>query len=167
MTPIETIKTTTDLHLIRQDFQILLDELYANKPESFGETLRTRVSHKTHLFLTMYFQDNNLDFKNANIIEKNIKKIIEEFNELEEIRLTIALEPDPGLVSDIYEWFKENNYSHFVLNISVDPKVIGGAIISIGGNYYKYSIADDLETSLTELNKNLTQLRKIDAYTGS
>ena len=167
MTPIETIKTTTDLHLIRQDFQVLLDELYNNKPESFGETLRTRVSHKTHLFLTMYFQKNNLDFKNTDTIEKNLKKIIDEFNDLNEIHLTIALEPDPGLISDMYQWFKENNYSNFVLNISVDPRVIGGAVISIDGKYYKYSIADDLEASLIELNKNLTQLRKIDAYTGS
>lgn len=64
------------------------------------------------------------------------------------VNLTLAFLPSKSLVKKLALWFKKNFGSKVVLDIQVDPKILGGAILSFNGYYRDFSLKKKLERKL-------------------
>jgi F0F1-type ATP synthase delta subunit len=74
-----------------------------------------------------------------------LEKIGEELKNLRELRLTMAIEPSRKLVSKIVGWVKKNVDERAVVSIDIEPKIMGGAVISYAGRVVDFSLSKRLE----------------------
>lgn len=76
------------------------------------------------------------------------------------ISLTIAFKPNEELMSALSSWAKENLKEKAVFDITVDPSIVGGAIIECDGLYRDESVRKILEDAFSkkEIYENIQRL---------
>lgn len=65
-------------------------------------------------------------------------------SEVKVIKLTLSFEPTEELMEMMRSFIESNTNMHKVLDIEVDPKIIGGLIIEDGGLYKDYTLRKHL-----------------------
>jgi len=61
------------------------------------------------------------------------------------VKLEIAFEPSEEFISKVKEWFKEKIKKRVILDISVNPKIVGGARIEFQGKWRDFSLEKEIE----------------------
>jgi F0F1-type ATP synthase delta subunit len=61
------------------------------------------------------------------------------------VKLEIAFEPREEFILKIEEWFREKVKKRMILDIIVNPKVIGGARIEFQGKWKDFSLEKEIE----------------------
>lgn len=76
------------------------------------------------------------------------------------ISLTIAFKPDEELISALSSWAKENLKEKTDFEITVDPSIVGGAIVEHNGLYRDESVRKTLEDAFKkrEFYENIQRL---------
>jgi F0F1-type ATP synthase delta subunit len=64
---------------------------------------------------------------------------------LPKMKLEIAFEPREVFILELDKWFKENLGKKIILDIFVNPKIVGGAKIEYQGKWKDYSLAKEIE----------------------
>jgi F0F1-type ATP synthase delta subunit len=62
--------------------------------------------------------------------EKYLDSLLETVRNIIPIRITIAIEPTQELIQSIKEWSVKNLSENVIFDFEVDPKILGGAIIT-------------------------------------
>jgi F0F1-type ATP synthase delta subunit len=75
------------------------------------------------------------------ILEKK-KKI---FEKIPKIIIEIAFEPTADFILKLKNWFWQNVKKNLVLDIKVNPKIIGGAKIYYEGKYFEWTLLKRIE----------------------
>lgn len=61
------------------------------------------------------------------------------------ISLKLAFKPSSEFLKTVKAWFEENAGIKVLLDLSVDPKIIGGAIIIANNHYRDYSVLSRIQ----------------------
>lgn len=72
-------------------------------------------------------------------------QVQEPISSLPVVHIILAFPPKVGLVKFIHDWFYQNFKKTVTLDISVDPSLIGGGVISFGGKANDYSLKNTIE----------------------
>jgi len=62
-----------------------------------------------------------------------------------QVKLEIAFEPSEDFLLRIKKWFKEENHQEVILDITVNPKIVGGAIIEYQGYFRDFSLVKEMD----------------------
>lgn len=79
---------------------------------------------------------------NYSTLSTEFKKL---FFKIQIVSLTLAFSPSKGLLSRLKTWFEENFDQRILLDIKVDPGVIGGIQIICNEHFRDYTIRRKLE----------------------
>jgi F0F1-type ATP synthase delta subunit len=144
------LEKLTDKIITKEDLISFLDQIEIAKsflfqrPEiSLSEKLKGKVSESFRKEI-------------ANLEEKEKYLSVAEFSEFFDllkknllkipiVKLEIAFEPRENFISEINEWFKKNLGKKVILDIFVNPKIVGGAKIEYQGKWKNYSLAKKIE----------------------
>ena len=76
------------------------------------------------------------------------------------VSLTIAFKPNQELISTLSSWAKENFKDKVVFDITVDPSIVGGAIVEHNGLYRDESLGKVLDEAFRkrEIYANIQRL---------
>ena len=78
--------------------------------------------------------------------EKFLNQLLEEVKKMKKIKLTISFIPQDQLIEKLSFWAKNNFSEKVIFELTVDPKIVGGAIvISPEGEYKDYSLLRKIE----------------------
>ena len=104
---------------------------------------------KKDAFMTI-LRNNGVNAESRLAIKTFIDKIQEHISALPTISLTLAFEPTEKTLQGLSRWFILNIKKQVLFDITVDTKLIGGAVISSGGRFLDYSIKPDFERIFRE-----------------
>jgi F0F1-type ATP synthase delta subunit len=96
---------------------------------------------------------------NSPQIEKLLESLIAKAREMDIMNITIAVDPSEKLINDLKTWAIKNVSENTIFNISVDPHIQGGAIITNNkGEYANYSLSSRIDQSLVNKQREIMTL---------
>ncbi|CAN5145478.1 hypothetical protein BH11PAT1_BH11PAT1_7440 [soil metagenome] len=90
--------------------------------------------------ITSYFIKNKLDVRNKEQFSQFVTGITSAASSLPLLSLTLSFAPTSHQVSQIARWLAQNSTTHYLLDITIVPEIIGGTRIGINGTYKDYSV---------------------------
>jgi F0F1-type ATP synthase delta subunit len=149
---IESLRTKEDISTLESELNSIIDSFY-KKEGDIDEVLRTQVRYWVgEIILQETQKDGLLDYS---------KKLLEMLRDIESVQLILAFEPTRVGVERIYEAIQPAISRKIVLDISCDPQIIGGVIISFNGLYKDYSFRRIFEAELNATREEI--VRKLDS----
>lgn len=67
-----------------------------------------------------------------------------------EIKLEIAFPPNDDVIERISQWLEKELGQKAILNLIINPKIVGGAIIEYQGNWRDFSLAKEIDKSISQ-----------------
>lgn len=89
--------------------------------------------------------ENKINVNDRKALQEFFINAIKEIKNLPTVHMILAFEPKIDLIKQIQEWFYENLKKIVILDISVDPEIIAGSIISYQGLANEYTLANKIE----------------------
>jgi len=66
------------------------------------------------------------------------------------LKLEIAFSPSQSFLLRIKKWFKEKNHQEVILDVTINPNVVGGAIIEYQGYFRDFSLAKEINKLISQ-----------------
>lgn len=85
------------------------------------------------------------DFLSSESKEAYLKKLIESLNSLDTVQITIAFDPGPNTIILIKNWLKQNLKKTPLIDLKINPNIIGGVIIVYNGKYADFSVKKKMD----------------------
>lgn len=100
-------------------------------------------------------ESNEIDESNPDSVIQFLDKVISQIDSLEKVDLTVAVEPTEELIRSISDWVQEEVQENLLIDIEVDPDVLGGVKLSYKGNYLDLSLDKKLKETFENKDINL------------
>lgn len=125
------------------DLLVLLEALQAKRPHEAQASL-----------LKLFWEANpkiSSDENYRKTLVEQMKKIVEDS---EKVTVSLAQAPDTEFLTELVGWFRSNVKPYLVLDVQVEPMLIGGMVLRTREHIYDWS----LQCQLTETKPKLTEL---------
>ena len=139
--------------ITQEDLLSFLDDINTTKKAIFqdpSKPLSQKIQNKT----SRGFQE-ILKQLLATPLFRGKRKQIEFLDELRnyllslpKIKLTLAFQPNKEFLKQISDWLQKTVGQKIVLNIFVNPHIVGGAIIEYKGKYLNFSLIREIQQFL-------------------
>jgi F0F1-type ATP synthase delta subunit len=140
----EKIITEEDLVFFLDQLSILRRFLFLQTQILLSERLKNKIDEKLRKEIEK--------LEKERILSSSPEEQFSFFKELEnfllkipKVKLEIAFEPSEEFISKVKEWFKEKIKKRVILDISVNPKIVGGAKIEFQGKWKDFSLEKEIE----------------------
>jgi F0F1-type ATP synthase delta subunit len=90
--------------------------------------------------LDSVFQKNNINFYHLPSVESFLKNLKQAIKALPVVGLTLAFTPNEELTKKISTWLSSRLANHVLINLTIKPEIMAGAIIEYKGRYKDYSL---------------------------
>jgi F0F1-type ATP synthase delta subunit len=151
------VRTTADAEQLMSQLDLMLTNLYKVDKEQFEKTINHNLNYDIADSLKNTLHSAGISPTNHEDMKLFLTGLKAELQSCEIITLTIAFEPSAELVTTISDWVHNNLGSKVLLEVNVDPYIIGGAIIIFNGKYLNISVKKKLDDILT---RNQEQILK-------
>ena len=139
------IYTKEDLNLFIQDTEKISDLVFKNPKLPLREKIeksKEKISNKFYDFFLELSQDNHSDKEK---ILKELEETKEELLKLPVLKIQLAFSPTPSFIKEISDWLKRNLKKKVLLDVEVNPVIVGGAILEYRGRYLDLSLKKEIE----------------------
>jgi len=141
------VRTKAEAEFLVSEIELLLESLYEFGDRGFDNVLKTRVRAWAGADIEILIKEGGGAKKE--FLEKLKKRI----DELSIVNLKVAWDPTDDALDKFYSKLKEFLGDNLLINLEVDPKIVGGAIISYMGIYKDFSVAKLLKDSGPEIEE--------------
>ena len=155
---LSSIKTDTDAVQFSSSLNKLAFSLYETR-ESINQKISRFLSNEQKDKIILYCKEHGINIDDLISFQKFISELDAAVKNLPKITLFLAYDPRDESVSIISDWFILNLKQKILLNIEVDKKIIGGAVIVYKGIYKNYSLKNKLDRMLSENKLNFNYLQ--------
>ena len=112
------------------------------------------VRHYLHYFSNhLYLQA----LENKKLIPSSAKQQVVFFEKLKkylqklpQLKIEIAFPPTKTFLQKVFNWLKEEMNEKLILDIAVNPSIVGGAVIAYEGKYGNFSLAKKIDELIAE-----------------
>lgn len=139
------VRSSTELGTLLSEIEIIKKALFDSGGGGVDEVLASSVRESVASIFKEKFK------KEAP--EKYLEGLESELSGLQEIRLTLASELSGDQMENVYSWVSANVGQGVIVNVELDPKILGGAVITFKGKYYDGSLVKTVE-ELLQKNKD-------------
>lgn len=91
-----------------------------------------------------------IDLRDNARVREFFTELTQIIKNLQVVDLRIAFHPTKAQIRTIAQWFRREIAPHAVLNLTIDPGLVAGAVIGYGGKLYDLSIQQDLHGLIQE-----------------
>lgn len=149
---LSTIKTTSDLDKLKDELDLLKDSVYQSGESSFQKVLKSQVRSKISTEISE--EISKLEINISEYLESLDKKL----DNFEAVKITLAIEPTELTVEKMHNFISSAINKDTALEITINPHLVGGVVISYKGEYRDFSLAKLIEL---EFEANREKLGKI------
>lgn len=149
LTPKEKRMLATTV-LQAQEFAEVLSDIETmlfNTKQSLEEKLDSILSHRQKTVFVKLSKKYNLSLTEPEQVKALCKTVHNALSRMPTLTLTLAFDPNVSQIENIGDWLLVNCQTAYLLDIAVDPHIVGGAIVVANGRYRDYSLAKKLEES--------------------
>ncbi len=134
------IKTTNDAMELSQVLDSISESLFKTDASAL-EAVMKAVPYDLGVALNKLANEHNVGMDDKAGVQQFFVKVQESLTTMPVVKLTIAVKPKAELIKLIHGWFYRTYHKVVLLDFTVNPDIMGGSIISVGGKYYDGSIA--------------------------
>lgn len=129
-----TLQTTADRDLLRTELGLLKDALFKTKANSFADTLKREVRASVATVI-----ERELRTQEAQS-EKYLTDVLSQMNSIPVLELNIAFQPTQSNIEQFSTQAVTMIGTPVLLKLTVQPEVIGGAVVIWNGHYHDASL---------------------------
>lgn len=153
-----SVKTVQEANDLSSEIDALLESIFKTQERSLDDSLR-EVRVKTAQNLKEIFLKNKVDVTDREAVKEALEKLKEELEKLRIIRLTIAFEPSYETIANIYKWVSSALGEGYILDISTDVNILGGAIVVFNGEYRDLTLRKSLAEAFKAKKEEILKFR--------
>lgn len=139
---IEKIVTKEDLLLFLDEIDILKENLFKNPEIPFLEKIKGKLSPN---FQEIFEKIGKNLFDNPQQLISLFEDLKEKLLKLPQIKLELAFSPSPKFLLKLRNWLREKTQKPLLLDIVVNPEIVGGAKIYYQGKFGDFSLEKEIE----------------------
>jgi len=140
---IKKIITKEELIFFLEEINLLEKSIFIDVEIPLSEKLKGKVNEEFRSWLEKLEKEKFIP-QSPDQQFSFFEKIKKDLLEVPQIRLEIAFQPSKEFLLRIRKWFKEEINREIILDIVVNPKITGGAIIEYQGKYLDFSLAKEI-----------------------
>ncbi|MCD6528259.1 F0F1 ATP synthase subunit delta [bacterium] len=140
----EKIKTKEELIFYLEELSQAQQAVFKGGRILLSEKLKGKISEEFKKFLEK-MEERKMLSKNPDQQYSFLEKIKKYLLSLPEVKLEIAFSPSNEFLKKISLWFEKKLNQKVILDLTVNPKIVGGAIIEYQGNWRDYSLAKEID----------------------
>lgn len=135
-----------------------LQEVLFNTKISLEKKLDNYLSFSQKEKVISLCKKYSVDINDESVFEKFLITLKEAIANIPLATLRLAFEPTSSFIDEISDWLVSSIKKHFLIEVIIDPKIIGGAIITSKGIYIDLSIKKDIEEKIKRGEIQLTTI---------
>jgi hypothetical protein len=140
----EKIITEEDLVFFLNQLSIVRKFLFSQIQIPLSERLKNKIDEKIRKEIEKLEKEKILPSSPEE--QSSFFKGLENFLlKIPKVKLEIAFEPSEEFILKIEEWFREKIKRRMILDIFVNPKIVGGAKIEFQGKWKDFSLEKEIE----------------------
>lgn len=140
--PLTLIRTTEEQISAINLIEDMLAENFKTKPNPKDKD----ASLFSGAFYSAVFNEIKKLNEERDAVEKMLSQLLSDVKSMSKIKITLARFPDDEILSELENWLTKNSLDNFVFDISIDPKILGGIILSTPkGEYKDYSLSTQID----------------------
>jgi len=136
---IEIIKTKDDASALHTQIDNILSESF-NNTKQINELIDEILSYHTKTKMLALVSREKIDMNDLQKLRLFFSEVKKNIETLPVVSLTLAVSPGQRFISMLSSWFFLNTKKAVLLDITVDPTLIGGALIGYKGYYKDFSL---------------------------
>jgi F0F1-type ATP synthase delta subunit len=138
------ILTKEDLIFYLEELKILENLCFKEPGVSLKEKAKGKVSEKV-LNLVENLEKKGELLKNPEKNKEFFEEMRKQLSLLPQIKIKIAFEPKREFLKKLSLFFEEKLHKKIILDVTVDPEIIGGVIFEWGGKIFDFSLAKKIK----------------------
>ena len=145
----EKIRTREELIFFLEEIARVRQIIFKDKEVSLSKKMEGKVSRELKKFLESLEKEGVISGSRERQ-SAFLEKLEKELQSLPEIRLEIAFSPGDDFLNKISQWFEKELSQKIILDLTINPKVVGGAIIEYQGKWRDFSLAKEIDQLILE-----------------
>ncbi len=121
----------------------LIDELF-KEIFSLDKILASELTLELKIIIEKLIKESGIKTENKKEVQAFLAKLQEELSRLPVVHIILSISPKEQQVEIIHNWFYQNFQKTVLLDISIDPTIIGGGVISFNGRANDYSLRNKI-----------------------
>ena len=111
----------------------------------FDAALSEHASYDKSNAISQTASENGINIADKSALQHFFISVQDEIKILPVVHIILSFRPKEGLVREIHDWFYEKFKKIVILDISADPEIIAGGVISFAGKANDYSLRGKIE----------------------
>jgi len=140
----EKIKTQEDLIFFLEEIDLASDLILKEPQKKFSQKLEGKIS-KDLLEILKELEEKDKRYQDPQEQVFFLQLLKNHLKSLPKVKIEIAFEPEKETLEKISQWFKENLKKKVILDLKINPKIIGGAKIEYQGKWRDFSLAKKIK----------------------
>lgn len=135
------IKTKDELASFKEGINALIMVSFKLDKKNFIDVLKQNFDENQAVIIEQ--QIKGVD--SPELVDKILRQLLKDMSQIEEVKLLLAFSPKLSFIERLSFWFKSQFGANIVLDISVDPAILGGIIVVYKGKYIDLTLANKLD----------------------
>ncbi|KKQ74862.1 MAG: hypothetical protein US96_C0023G0006 [Candidatus Woesebacteria bacterium GW2011_GWB1_38_5b] len=135
------IKTKEELDSFKEGINALIAASFKVDKEKFANVLKQSFDQNQAGIIEQEIKG----IDSAELVDNSLRELLKNINQIEEVKLLLAFSPKLAFIERLSFWFKNQFGQNTMLDISVDPAILGGTIVAYKGKYIDLSLAKELD----------------------
>lgn len=145
------LSTTNEAAEVVEEINNLLNQYYKNDQTTSIMSWAKKLKPELFQSLEMVLENNNIAEGNTSVLKLFLEQLEKAVQSCKVLSVTIAAPANQQLVNKLSQYGKSQFGNTTIIEITVDPTIIGGAIVTYQGNYLDYSIKRKLDEYFKQL----------------
>ncbi|HMS23157.1 MAG TPA: hypothetical protein PKA38_05380 [Candidatus Levybacteria bacterium] len=145
-----TIYTKDELLLFYHEIDQLIAHLFMGT-QGIQEKINEQLSPEKKKNIMYYLSEMQVNMDNLVMIKEALSKIQSLGNKIPVVSLQLAFEPTEPMIASFSFWFIKNIGSKVILDIQLERKIIGGALIALNGTYDDFTLKTKIDTYFNKI----------------
>lgn len=137
------IRTRAEAQKLRSEIEKLLASLYEGETAfvSCMKEIRSWVAQELKAYLP----------EDRELRKKYLEELVQRIEQFEPLELTLAFEPGEETLATIFSYIQQATGPGVILDLRLDPKILGGARIAFRGLYRDFSLIQQFDLEFAKL----------------
>ena len=135
------IKTKQDLVYLLDDINQAKELIYKGESKDLSKKTKNKISEELRGILKE--QQGNLNSREEQ--EDFLEQLKTHLKEIPQLKLTLAFSPSDNFLEEISQWLENETGQQIIIDLTVNPKIVGGAIIEYDGHYSNLALKKKIE----------------------
>lgn len=146
------VRTKDEAAILLEELELLLESFYEHQGRGFETTLKSRIRAWVADLLRDDIGKSGKDPRDF------IRELISKIKQANIVHLTISFEPTKRNIEVFSDFAKSQIKKDAILDISVEPDIIAGAIVIVDGKYVDFTFRNKFEEESENMRKELLGL---------